>query len=186
MTGGVLMSESRSRPEGRRGEQGRMPAVAPRRRLAVYAVGIVACELAGVLGGLVTTPAIPTWYAALSKPAWTPPGWLFGPVWTVLYALMGIAAARVWLRHRGSRAGRASLALFAFQLVLNAAWSFLFFGLRSPALGLAEIVVLWAAIAALVTWWWRLERPAALLLAPYLAWVSFAAALNLAIWRLNP
>lgn len=156
-----------------------------RRGLVAYAVGIAVCELAGVLAGLATVPAVPTWYADLVKPAWTPPGWLFGPVWTLLYALMGIAVARVWLRHRSSVEGRRTLGLFAVQLVLNAAWSFLFFGLHSPALGLAEIVVLWAGIAALVAWWWRLERPAALLLAPYLAWVAFAAALNFAIWRLN-
>jgi benzodiazapine receptor len=156
------------------------------RRLATYATWIVACELAGVLGGLVTAPAIPTWYAELAKPAWTPPGWVFGPVWTALYALMGMAAARVWTRHRRLRSGRVSLAAFIVQLVLNAAWSFLFFGLHSPGLGLVDIVALWITIVAVLAWWWNLERPSALLLAPYLAWVSFAAALNAAVWRLNP
>jgi tryptophan-rich sensory protein len=158
----------------------------PATRVGAYAVAIVVCELAGVLGALATTPAIPTWYATLAKPAWTPPGWLFGPVWTTLYAIMGVAAARVWIYQRHTASGRRSLALFAVHLVLNAAWSFLFFGLRSPALGLADIVVLLATIVALVAWWWRLDRVAALLLAPYLAWVSFATALNAAIWRLNP
>ena len=156
-----------------------------KRRFIAYVVGILVCELAGLLGGLATAPAIPTWYAGLTKPSWTPPGWLFGPVWTALYALMGVAAARVWLRRRSTPAARRSLGLFGIQLVLNAAWSFLFFGLHSPVLGLADIVVLWAAIAALVAWWWRLERPAALLLLPYLGWVSFAAALNAAIWGMN-
>ncbi len=155
------------------------------RRLAAYAVGIAVCELAGVLGGLATAPAVPTWYATLVKPDWTPPGWVFGPVWAVLYALIGAAAARVWIRHRGSRAGRSSLLVFAVQLLLNAAWSFLFFGLRSPGAGLVEIVVLWCAVVTLAVWWRRLERTAFLLLVPYLAWVSFAAVLNAAIWHLN-
>ncbi len=159
--------------------------VTPGRAAIVYGVAIVVCELAGVLGGIATVPAIPTWYAGLAKPAWTPPGWVFGPVWTTLYALMGIAAARVWLRRRHTRPGRASLALFGLHLALNAAWSFLFFGLRSPGLGLAEIVVLWATLVVLVAWWWRLERIAAVLLLPYVAWASFAAVLNAAIWGLN-
>ncbi len=170
------------------GEERRVGQAAPvsRGRAAVaYIVAIVGCELVGVLAGIATVPAIPTWYAGLAKPAWTPPGWVFGPVWTTLYALMGIAAARVWLRHRNTHPGRASLALFAVHLGLNAAWSFLFFGLRSPGLGLGEIVVLWATLAVLVAWWWRLERVAAVLLLPYVAWASFAAVLNAAIWRLN-
>jgi tryptophan-rich sensory protein len=170
----------------RRGPAAGAAATSAGWKVVAYAVAIVSCELVGALGALATTPAIPTWYATLAKPAWTPPGWLFGPVWTALYAMMGIAAARVWIHHRHTRAGRRSLALFAVHLVLNAAWSFLFFGLRSPGLGLADIVVLLAAIAALVAWWWRLDRVAALLLTPYLAWVSFATALNAAIWRLNP
>ncbi|MGE5235804.1 MAG: TspO/MBR family protein [Acidobacteriota bacterium] len=156
------------------------------RRLAPYAAWIFLCELAGALAAVATMPAIPTWYATLVKPAWTPPGWLFGPVWTILYALMGIAAARVWVRHRQTHAGRWSLALFVAQLVANATWSFLFFGLRSPALGLLDIGVLLGLLTALVVWWWRLDRTASLLLVPYLAWVTFAAALNGAIWRLNP
>jgi benzodiazapine receptor len=155
------------------------------RRLATYAAWIAACELAGVLGGIATAPAIPTWYAGLVKPPWTPPGWLFGPVWTALYALMGIAAARVWIRHRVTRTGRISLAAFVVQLVLNAAWSFLFFELHNPALGFVDIVVMWGVILTLVVWWWRLERPSSLLLVPYLAWVSFATTLNAAVWRLN-
>lgn len=151
-----------------------------------YAAWIAACEAAGVLAALATAPQVSTWYAGLVQPPWTPPGWLFGPVWTALYALMGVAAARVWIRHRAGRTGRRSLAAFVLQLALNAAWSFLFFGLHSPALGLADIAVMWALIAALVLWWWRLERLSSLLLVPYLAWVSFAAALNVAVWRLNP
>lgn len=159
--------------------------VARARGLWPFVAWIVAAELAGVVGSLATAPAVPGWYATLAKPGWTPPSWLFGPVWITLYALMGSAAALVWVRRRQVAGALASLALFAAHLVLNAAWSFLFFGLRSPALGLAGIVPLWACIAVLVAWWWRLHRPAALLLLPYLAWTTFATGLNLAIFRLN-
>ncbi len=156
------------------------------RRAATYVTWIATCEGAGLLAALATAPQVSTWYAGLAKPAWTPPGWLFGPVWIALYAAMGVAAARVWIRQRTTRTGRRSLAAFVLQLVLNAAWSFLFFGLHSPVLGLVDIVIMWGVIVTLVLWWWRLERPSSLLLVPYLAWVSFAAALNAAIWRLNP
>jgi benzodiazapine receptor len=156
----------------------------PRRLLPV--IGWVAvAESAGVIGSLATAPAVPAWYATLLKPSWTPPAWLFGPVWVLLYALIGTAAALVWTGHRGSRGGRASLAFFTAHLALNASWSFLFFGLRSPGLGLVGIGVLWTCILVLVLWWWRIERPAALLVVPYFAWVSYAAALNAVIWRLN-
>ena len=156
------------------------------KRLGTYIVWILLCELAGVIGGLATAPAIPTWYAMLVKPTWTPPGWVFGPVWIALYALMGIAAARVWIRHRRTSAGKRSLALFGAQLALNAEWPVLFFGLKAPGAALVSIVILWATILALIIWWWRLERTSAALLIPYLVWVSFATALNAAVWRLNP
>lgn len=155
------------------------------RRLVVYVVSILLAELVGVVGSLATAPAVPGWYATIPKPAWTPPGWLFAPVWTALYAAMGVAAARVFIRHHRTSAGRASLGLYLAHLVVNGAWSFLFFGLRSPGAGLVDIVVLWIMIVALIGWWWRLERPAAWLLTPYLAWVSFATALNAAMWRLS-
>jgi translocator protein len=124
------------------------------------------------------------WYQALEKPAWTPPSWLFGPVWTVLYAMMGVAAWLVW-RERGFSGAPTALGLFLLQLVLNAAWSWLFFGLQRPDLAAAEILILWAAIAATIVASWRVRPLAGWLLVPYLLWVSFAAALNVAIWRLN-
>lgn len=138
----------------------------------------------GLAGGLATASSVTTWYPALAKPAWTPPDWLFGPVWIVLYTMMGIAAWLVWLR---AEEGRASfpLLLYALQLLLNAGWSLLFFGFRSPGLALADIALLWLAIAATLCAFARIRGWAALLLAPYLAWVSFAAALNLAIWLMN-
>jgi benzodiazapine receptor len=156
------------------------------RRLGTYLAWIAVSELAGVLGAFATRAAIPTWYAALSKPTWTPPNWVFGPVWTLLYALMGVAAARVWIRHRQTSAGKRSLALFGAQLAMNAVWPVLFFGLRTPGAALGAILILWVSIAALVVWWWRLERPSSFLLIPYLAWVSYATALNAAIVHLNP
>lgn len=124
------------------------------------------------------------WYASLQKPSWNPPGWVFGPVWTALYTMMAVAAWLVWKRG-GFSAQRRARALFCAQLILNAAWTPLFFGLQQPGLAFAEIVVLWLAIAATLVAFHRVSRAAAWLLAPYLAWVSFAAALNFTLWRLN-
>ena len=124
------------------------------------------------------------WYASLKKPSWNPPAWLFGPVWTALYTLMAVAAWLVW-RRGGWAAQRRPLLLFLLQLALNAAWTPLFFGLHQPGLAFAEIVLLWLAIAATLTAFGSVSRAAAALLAPYLAWVSFAAVLNFTLWRLN-
>jgi tryptophan-rich sensory protein len=124
------------------------------------------------------------WYAALKKPVWNPPAWIFGPVWTVLYILMAVAAWLVW-RRGGFPAHRKSLTLFLTQLVLNAAWTVLFFGLHQPGFAFIEMVALWLAIAATLAAFWQLSHAAGWLLAPCLAWVSFAAALNFALWRLN-
>ena len=154
----------------------------------VQAVGLVVailiCFAAAGLGSLVTTPQIPNWYADLAKPAWTPPGWIFGPVWTVLYILMGVAAWRIWYRFRW-RGARVPLTLFGIQLVLNALWTPAFFGLQSPLLGLVVILLLWAVLTATTIAYGRSDRPAGLMLLPYLAWVSFATILNFELWRLN-
>lgn len=124
------------------------------------------------------------WYAQLIKPAWNPPSWVFGPVWTILYALMGIAAWLVW-RRGGWRTQSFPLGLFLIQLALNALWTPLFFGFHRPDLALVDIVTLWLAITATLAAFWPIHRGAALLLAPYLAWVSFASFLNFSIWQLN-
>ena len=148
------------------------------------AVALAACYGAAALGGLFTAGAVRDWYPTMAKPSWNPPAWVFGPVWTALYGMMAVAVWLVWLeRHR--RPGVAPLILFAVQLALNAAWSPLFFALRRPDLAFADIVLLWLALV--VTVWLFLERRAVagLLLVPYLLWVSFAAALNFMIWRLN-
>ncbi|MBN1919574.1 MAG: tryptophan-rich sensory protein [Verrucomicrobia bacterium] len=124
------------------------------------------------------------WYAGLAKPSWTPPNWLFGPVWSVLYAMMAVAAWLVW-RAYGVRKAALPLGVFLVQLALNAAWTWLFFGLQRPALAFFEIAVLWIAILAAMLLFWRRNRVAGALLLPYLAWVSYAASLNLALWRMN-
>jgi len=124
------------------------------------------------------------WYAALHKPSWNPPAWVFGPAWSLLYVLMAVAAWLVW-REGGWKAQGRTLGLFLFQWVLNALWTPLFFGLHRPGLAFAEIVVLWLAIAATLASFWKVRMAAGVLLVPYLAWVSFAAVLNCTIWRLN-
>jgi benzodiazapine receptor len=149
-------------------------------------ISIIACQLAGVIGGLFTGPAIPTWYATLRKPSFTPPGWVFGPVWVTLYVLMGVAAFLVWRKGFDNSQVRIALATFAVQLLLNALWSVVFFGQRSPTGGLVAIGLLWIAILLTIIAFARLSSVAALLLAPYILWVSFAAVLNGAIVRLNP
>ena len=124
------------------------------------------------------------WFAALKKPAWNPPGWVFGPVWTALYAMMAAAAWLVW-RRGGWKEQRKPLLIFLAQLALNAVWTALFFGLHRPGVAFAEIVLLWLAIVATLVAFRPVNRTAAWLLVPYLAWVSFAAVLNGTLWRLN-
>jgi tryptophan-rich sensory protein len=137
---------------------------------------------AGAIGSAVTTPAIPAWYASLARPSFTPPDWLFAPVWTTLYVLMAVAAWRVW-RKRGTSS--AAIRLWAAQLLLNLAWSFLFFGLHRIGWALIELIVLWLAVLATAVVFFRADRLAALLLLPYLLWVGFAGALNHGFWLLN-
>jgi translocator protein len=146
-------------------------------------VCIAVCLGAAAIGSLLTTPSLRPWYAGLSKPKWNPPNWLFGPVWTVLYVAMAIAAWLVW-RMVGLTA--AAMQLFLLQLLLNVAWSALFFRLRSPGLAFGEILVLWFAILATTIEFWRTVPAAGWLLLPYLIWVAYATALNFSIFRLNP
>ena len=141
--------------------------------------------LVAVSASLVTRPNIPTWYAGLVKPAFTPPNWLFPLAWTVLYAMMALALWRILALPRNRPGRRAAVAAFFAQLALNGLWSFAFFGAQSPLAGLVVIAALIAAILATMRLFGGLDRTAALLLAPYLAWVAYAALLNGAIWRLN-
>ena len=148
-------------------------------------VSIIACLAAGAIGSIFTRQAIPTWYATLEKPFFNPPNWLFAPVWTLLYILMGIAAFLVWRKGSENRQVRIALIAFLVQLVLNALWSIAFFGLESPLYGLIVIVVLWVAILFTTLSFYRISRAAGVLMLPYLLWVTFAAVLNESIWLLN-
>lgn len=152
----------------------------PRQRWMLLAF-LGACYLVAFFGSLATTSSVGTWYAALERPSWAPPNWLFAPVWTALYAMMAVAAWRVWVRAGWGH----EMGLFGAQLTLNLAWSMLFFGGRSPIAGLVDIVALWLLIAATLQAFWRRSVLAGWLMVPYLVWVSFAASLNYAIWRLN-
>lgn len=146
---------------------------------------VLACELVGVLGAVSTDAGASPWYRALAKPSFQPPAWVFGPVWTLLYALMGIAAWRIGRQGLDAPGVRVALALFAAQLVLNAAWSPVFFGAHRIGLALAVLAALWLVLVPTALVFLRLDRPAGVLLLPYLAWVSFALVLNAALWRLN-
>lgn len=152
--------------------------------LPALAVFLVLCLLVAAVGGAVTATSVGTWYAALAKPAFNPPDWIFGPVWTVLYLMIAVAGWRVW-RWRERPGARLALGAWGVQLALNLGWSFLFFGARLIGAALVEIVVLLAAILATAALFWRIDRLAGWLLVPYLAWVGFATVLNAALWRLN-
>ncbi|PKL57452.1 MAG: TspO protein [Methanomicrobiales archaeon HGW-Methanomicrobiales-6] len=155
-------------------------------RVTQFVVAIAVCLLAGFIGSLFTTPAIPTWYAGLIKPALNPPAWVFGPVWTILYILMGIALYLVWSKGWERKNVQVATAIFAVQLVLNVLWSYLFFGMQAPYFALIEIVLLWIAIVMTIAAFYRVSVPAAVLLVPYILWVTFAAYLNYGIYVLNP
>lgn len=149
-------------------------------------VAVTVSEMAGVVGGFFTTPAIRSgWYEGLVRPALNPPAWVFGPVWTTLYALMGVAAFLVWRAPANRLEKRLALGLFLVQLFLNTLWSILFFGAHSLGGALIEIVLLWIAIIATIIAFSRVSRLAAWLLSPYILWVTFAAYLNYSFWILN-
>ena len=150
----------------------------------VLVLSLLLCFSAAMIGSAFTKPAIPGWYASLQKPVWTPPSWLFGPVWSVLYAMMGVAVWLVW-RRVGFSGAPLAFVTFGVQLALNTAWSVIFFGMRRPTAGFVEIMCLLVAIACTIVFFAQVDPVAAALLVPYLAWVTFAAALNHAIARRN-
>jgi tryptophan-rich sensory protein len=147
---------------------------------------VIICEAAGVLGSLFTAPKIPTWYQTLTLPSFAPPSWVFAPVWITLYFLMGLSLSLVLEVGKQGVKISPALALFAVQLGLNVLWSYLFFGLESPLLGLIGILILWCTIILTIREFIRISRPAAYLLVPYLVWVSIATILNYYLWILNP
>lgn len=156
-----------------------------------FIISVVKTEGVGIIGALFTAPAIAPWYATLTKPALGPPNWIFGPVWVMLYFLMGVAVFVVWSLYADAPDGdvkkirRNALIIFDVQLVLNVLWSILFFGLHSPFLAFLEIIVLWCMIFWTIISFYPISRVAAYLLVPYILWVSFAAYLNYALWVLN-
>lgn len=156
----------------------------PFSRLNSLVLAVAPVVAASTLGSLATLPNIPGWYASIAKPWFNPPNWIFGPVWTLLFAMMAYAFFRV-LRLSDVKGHLWPMTAFFVQLALNAGWSAAFFGGHSPLLGLIVIVPLWAAILWTIILFWRRDTIAGALLVPYLAWVSFAAVLNGAIWRLN-
>ncbi|KKS31673.1 MAG: TspO and MBR like protein [Candidatus Amesbacteria bacterium GW2011_GWA2_42_12] len=147
-------------------------------------VAVSVSEIVGIIGSVFTTSSIQTWYAALAKPALNPPAWVFGPVWTILYFLMGVAAFLVWEKGLNKKDVKIALIIFDVQLALNIFWSIIFFGLRSSGWAFVEIIFLWLAILATIILFARISRPAAWLLLPYIVWVSFAGYLNYSIWQL--
>lgn len=146
---------------------------------------ITVSELAGIIGSFFTTSSITGWYTTLTKPEFNPPNWIFGPVWTTLYALMGIAAFLIWKKGLDRKDVQRALAIFGIQLVLNLIWSMIFFSLHSPGGAFIEIILLWLAILATIIAFYKISKPAAWLLVPYILWVSFASYLNLMLWILN-
>lgn len=152
---------------------------------AKLTIALVASGLAGVVGSFFTSSSVTTWYAALDKPALNPSAWIFGPVWTILYILMGVAAFLVWKKGLTNRDTKIALGIFVFQLILNTFWSIIFFGAHNPGVAFVEILSLWCAILAMVLAFRGLSRAAAYLLLPYLLWVTFAGYLNYSIWQLS-
>lgn len=160
------------------------PDIGTGRDLLALALFVGICLAVGGVGGAVTSTSVTDWYPTLNKPSFNPPNWVFGPVWTTLYVMMGVAAWRVW-RAADRDTVRGPLAVFALQLAVNLGWSAAFFGLRNLGLAVAVIIVLDLLVLATALMFRRVDRLAEWLLVPYLAWISFATVLNVAVWRLN-
>lgn len=150
-----------------------------------FIIALVACQLAGLVGSFFTARSLESWYQTINRPGYAPPDGAFAPVWITLYALMAVAAFLVWRRGLRYPNVKEGLLAFLFQLILNACWSIAFFGFRSPLAGLIVIIVLWLEILITITYFFRVDRTAGLLMLPYIAWVSFAAVLNYGFFALN-
>ncbi len=155
------------------------------KKIPLLIFSIAVCLGAGVVGSFFTISAIPTWYATLHKPIFSPPNWVFGPVWTLLYILMGIALYKIVTSRKSQESSRA-IRLFIIQLILNTLWSIIFFGLHNPVLAFVDIVALWITIVLTMQAFYKINKVAGNLLIPYILWVSFATILNVAIVILNP
>lgn len=148
-------------------------------------ISLVVCQLAGIIGSLFTMSKIPSWYMNINKPELAPPNWVFGPVWTTLFILMGIALYLVWKQGINKKDVKNALYIFGVQLILNVLWSIIFFGLENPGAAFIEIISLWISILLSIIYFYKISKPASYLLIPYIAWVSFASYLNFMIWGLN-
>lgn len=146
---------------------------------------IIICQLAGLIGSFFTVSAIPDWYANLNKPAFSPPNWVFGPTWIVLYTLMGIALYLIWEKLHTNKKAKGAIAVFLIHLFFNATWSIVFFGLKNILLALANIAIPWILILVLMFLFYKIDKRATYLFIPYFLWVSFAAVLNVALFILN-
>lgn len=155
------------------------------KKLKRIVIAVALCLFVGFLSGFATQSSVSEWYLTLNKPRFNPPNWIFAPVWIILYVLMGIAAGIVWSKGFYHKWVQVSLYHFIFQLILNAAWSIVFFGMRSPGYALIVILVLLFLIILTIKWFRVVNKTAAILLIPYLLWVSFATILNYSIWQLN-
>jgi translocator protein len=157
-------------------------------KISKILVVVVTCLVVGYFAGMVTRSAITTWYPTLVKPSFNPPNWIFAPVWSMLYVIMGVAAGLVWNRmeqEKEKEVAKSALIFFAIQLALNALWSYLFFGLKNPMLAGLEVIVLWLMIYETYLKFAKIDKIAGYLFIPYLLWVSFASVLNASIWWLN-
>ena len=165
-----------------------MNTESPTRSIASLVVGLIVavlvCFAAGAVGGLATASSVDSWYTTINKPKWNPPGWVFGPVWSALYLMMGISAWLVW-KNSSLKESKLALGWFGFHLLLNILWSIIFFGLKQPGWAVIEITALWLSIAIAIVLFFRYSKLAAGLLVPYWLWVSFASVLNYTIWSLN-
>jgi translocator protein len=150
-----------------------------------FIVSVVSCFLVAFLGSATTMSSIPTWYAYLNKPFFNPPNWIFGPVWTILYFLMGVSLYIVWNKNLKNKEKGNAIKVFIFQLILNLLWSLVFFGLHQPLLALITIIMLWISIFLTIKAFYKISKTAAYLLYPYIFWVTFASILNFAIALLN-
>ncbi|RUT71161.1 tryptophan-rich sensory protein [Flavobacterium cupreum] len=155
-------------------------------KIAKIAIALVICLMVGYSASIVTRPSVESWYPTILKPSFNPPNWIFMPVWTLLYVLMAVAAGLVWdkIKEQNQEVKKA-LGFFLVQLILNAIWSYLFFGLKNPMLALIEIALLWLMIYETYLKFVKINKTAGYLLIPYMAWVSFAGILNASIWWLN-
>lgn len=154
-------------------------------KITKFLVSIFVCLLAGAIGSLFTTPQIDTWYANLNKPGFNPPNYIFAPVWTTLFILMGVALFLAWTNFKKNKTAKGAVVFFMVHLVINIMWSVVFFGAQNPGLAMIVIIALWLMIAMLVIQFYKINKYAGYLLIPYLLWVSFASVLNYNIWQLN-